>query len=112
VFRNLKYDNLSPASPTSLLESFTTLGPYKVPQPCYVNDLQEPAFACLPKLKELVDELKRSGFDTVMMSGSGTSVFCLGKGGGEKWEKIKGRKDVQVWETEFVKREDGGWYER
>ena len=52
------------------------------------------------------------GFQTVMMSGSGTSIFCLGSAtDSDKWSKVKSREDVEVFVTEFVNREEGEWYE-
>jgi 4-diphosphocytidyl-2-C-methyl-D-erythritol kinase len=61
-------------------------------------------------LQALYDDLLNCGFDVVLMSGSGTSIFCLGEGGGGSWEEIKGRDDLKVWETEFVGRKEGEWY--
>ncbi|GMH46499.1 hypothetical protein TrRE_jg6102 [Triparma retinervis] len=110
VFKNLEYDKLSAVDPIELLESFKTKGPFAVPTSSFVNDLQPPAFKCLPRLQALYDDLLNCGFDVVLMSGSGTSIFCLGEGGGGSWEEIKGRDDLKVWETEFVGRKEGEWY--
>jgi len=80
-----------------------------------VNDLERPAFQCLPELGELKEELVGvEGFEYVMMSGSGTSIFCVGEpvdrvGFGERFG---GREGVSVYETEFVQREEGVWFQR
>ena len=41
------------------------------------NDLFEPACALNPKIKSAYDELKSRGFDKVIMSGSGSTVFAI-----------------------------------
>lgn len=45
----------------------------------FVNDLEVPSFDLLPRLKTIKDELSRSGFCRVLMSGSGTCFFCVGE---------------------------------
>jgi 4-diphosphocytidyl-2-C-methyl-D-erythritol kinase len=44
------------------------------------NDLEEPAFRQMPSLLQLKQRLKQEGFEDVLMSGSGTALFCLGEG--------------------------------
>lgn len=44
----------------------------------YINDLEPPAFAVLPPLKALREDLRALGFTAVMMSGSGSTIFCVG----------------------------------
>ncbi|MCP5508316.1 MAG: 4-(cytidine 5'-diphospho)-2-C-methyl-D-erythritol kinase [Chlamydiales bacterium] len=46
--------------------------------PTYFNDLEAPAFALCPSLKELRRRLRQDGFDYVAMAGSGTSFICIG----------------------------------
>ena len=58
--------------PLQSLHSFTSS------HPSFYNDLEEAAFLVSPKLKEFKDALLASGFDQVVMSGSGSSFFCLG----------------------------------
>lgn len=41
------------------------------------NVLQPCAINLVPKIKEIIDTLKNDGFDMVMMSGSGSTVFAL-----------------------------------
>ena len=41
------------------------------------NDLFEPACALNPQIKSAYDELKSKGFDKVLMSGSGSTVFAI-----------------------------------
>mmetsp|Transcript_44585 Transcript_44585/g.65355 ORF Transcript_44585/g.65355 Transcript_44585/m.65355 type:complete len:100 (+) Transcript_44585:571-870(+) len=42
-----------------------------------MNDLEAPAQAVLPKLKAINLALRAGGFDTVLLSGSGATTFCL-----------------------------------
>jgi len=45
----------------------------------YVNDLEQPAFDCLPELKALKDRLAAEGdFDAVFMTGSGRTIVGIG----------------------------------
>lgn len=44
----------------------------------YFNDLEQPAFEIRPDLGRLKRELQEMGFETVLMSGSGSSFFCMG----------------------------------
>eukprot|EP00816_Leptocylindrus_hargravesii_P007483 CAMPEP_0196810060 /NCGR_PEP_ID=MMETSP1362-20130617/9902_1 /TAXON_ID=163516 /ORGANISM="Leptocylindrus danicus, Strain CCMP1856" /LENGTH=367 /DNA_ID=CAMNT_0042184923 /DNA_START=36 /DNA_END=1139 /DNA_ORIENTATION=+ len=117
VFKALDYDLLSTLDPEEILNVFMTEGVTTSNQSVFVNDLEPPAFKVVPELKELKDDLISCGFDTVMMSGSGTSIFCLGEpGDGQKFEELIGRRDdVQVYPTEFINRvgcaADGGWYQ-
>jgi 4-diphosphocytidyl-2-C-methyl-D-erythritol kinase len=114
VFRALKYDQLSTEDPEKLLDTFMKNGAVDAGNESYVNDLEQPAFDCLPKLGALKDELKNvKGFDHVMMSGSGTSIFCIGEP--EDWETFEGefgnREGVNVFPAEFISRKAGIWFE-
>ena len=78
----------------------------------YVNDLEELAFDCLPELAELKRELCGvEDFNHVMMSGSGTSLFCIGElSDKERFEKEFGERDgLLVVSTEIVSREEEVW---
>lgn len=46
-----------------------------------VNDLEMPAFELAPELYELKKQLLDSGFERVLMTGSGSAFFCIGKDG-------------------------------
>ena len=43
------------------------------------NSLQESAINLVPEIKDLIDTLKKDGFDMVLMSGSGSTVFAMSK---------------------------------
>jgi len=72
--------------------------------PIYYNDLEEPAFLLLPELEKLKEALIQSGFTTVLMSGSGTSFFCLGEG------KIPQSDHISYYQAHFINRSPGCWY--
>jgi 4-diphosphocytidyl-2-C-methyl-D-erythritol kinase len=82
----------------------------------YLNDLEPPAFAVAPELKNLRDELVSLGFDHVMMSGSGSTIFAVGKpssGKAGKWQAdLKSKHGVEIFEESFCDRpeDDRLWY--
>lgn len=115
VFKALEYDKLSTVDADNTLLPAFLKGIDTVPDEYFINDLEFPAFKCLPELKQLKDELLQvKGFDHVMMSGSGTSIFCLGQPDDvEAFRKEFGeRKGLQVFFSEFIDRPDGVWFEQ
>lgn len=117
VFQALQYDKLSDIDPQVLLDDFVqqqgnVMG---VDASHYLNDLEPPAFACVPELAKLKGELQQvKGFHHVMMSGSGTSIFCLGEPEDTSaFDREFGeREELLVVSTEFINRPDGVWFER
>ena len=74
--------------------------------PQYFNSLEKAAFSLRPQLKEIKEELMSAGFDFVLMSGSGTSFFCLGGG-------TPGTiPDLDYYQAKFIHREEGQWYKK
>ena len=118
VFKALDYDELSTLDPDgTLLPAFLeTDGVENVSDEYYINDLEPPAFRCVPELGELKTSLQKvKGFDHVMMSGSGTSIFCIGEPDDKDafLEEFGNRPDeLQVFFSEFISREEGRWFER
>ena len=123
VFKALKYDELSDADPEELLKRFVEDGVIikgggEEGEDKYVNDLEGPAFRCLPELGRLKVELmdERWGFDTVMMSGSGTSIFCMGEpNDADEFRRtfIDDRDGLSVFFADFISREgEDGWFQR
>lgn len=74
VFGQLNLSSLNPVDQISILTRFME------GQPSYVNDLEEPAFSAMPELRLIKQTLLQSGYDTVLMTGSGSAFFCLGEG--------------------------------
>lgn len=115
VFKSLDYDLLSNLDPEQLLADFTSKGVENVSADSYINDLEPPAFKNLPELEELKTALQQvNGFQHVMMSGSGTSIFCIGEPSDRKAfdETFGSREDLQIFFAEFINRPEGVWYER
>ena len=124
VFKALDLDSRSTKDPLNLLglHTMNADGDEK-----YVNDLQPPAFSCLPDLARLKDVLESTdadaggvGFPVVSMSGSGTSIFCLGEPStGEDQDSWAARLSeegrfpwpIKVFKASFLNRKEGSWYE-
>lgn len=114
VFKALDYDQLSTKDPEDLLKTFMEKGAVDAGEDAYVNDLEQPAFDCLPQLGELKKEIQSvEGFDHVMMSGSGTSIFCIGEP--NDWDcfmkDFGGREGLNVFPAEFISRSEGVWFQ-
>lgn len=70
----------------------------------YFNDLERPAFEIRPELEKLKKELLASGFETVLLSGSGSSFFCIGSG------KAPSDSQLAVYPVQFTNRSLDQWY--
>lgn len=115
VFKALDYDLLSKVDADATLLPTFLKGLDQVPDEYFINDLEPPAFKCVPELKALKDELLEvEGFDHVMMSGSGTSIFCLGEPTDSQAfdGKFGKREGLQVFHSEFISRPENSWFER
>jgi 4-diphosphocytidyl-2-C-methyl-D-erythritol kinase len=71
----------------------------------FYNDLEPPAFELSPKLKELKKSLIEGGFETVLMTGSGSAFFCLGEG------KLPADPKNGVFQAYFINRTLDQWYQ-
>jgi 4-diphosphocytidyl-2-C-methyl-D-erythritol kinase len=116
VFKALDYDELSKLDPEEmLLPAFLNAdGVENVSAEYVINDLEPPAFRCVPVLGELKESLKKvEGFKHVMMSGSGTSIFCLGEPEDlEQFHKDFGEnEELKVFFAGFINREEGEWFQ-
>jgi 4-diphosphocytidyl-2-C-methyl-D-erythritol kinase len=113
VFKALDYAKLSNENPETLLEEFITKG--VIEASCYINDLETPAFTCVPLLASLKAELQQQeGFQHVLMSGSGTTIFCIGEPTNKQefMKNFGSRSDLQVFFSAFINRKEGEWFER
>lgn len=118
VFKALDLNALSKEDPRALLSAFTTrLGKGEpVPPSLYVNDLEPPAFQCIPGLKTIKESLLSKGFAAVMMSGSGTSIFAMAPPSlpaSFDAAAFAQEMDVDVWATTFTGRPENdprAWY--
>lgn len=117
VFKALDYEELSQLDPLEvLLPAFLNSdGVENVSGDYFINDLEAPAFRCVPELGTLKEELQQvKGFKHVMMSGSGTSIFCLGEPADRAAfeETFGNRDDLKVFYTEFIDRKNGEWFQK
>jgi 4-diphosphocytidyl-2-C-methyl-D-erythritol kinase len=72
VYKALNLQNLSNRDPLKALQNFLN------GQPDFYNDLEEAAFSLFPELAFIKTTLLRSGYDPVLLSGSGSAFFCRG----------------------------------
>lgn len=112
VFKALDLSSLSPVDPDELLRTFRERG---VDHSEWINDLEKPAFTVEPELGKLKAFLGGFGFQAVLMSGSGTTVYCLGEpqGGAEAFESATREKfDIEgIWRSELRRRSGPDeWY--
>ncbi len=70
----------------------------------YFNDLEKPAFKINPDLYFLKQQLINKGFKTVLMSGSGSSFFCIGEG------ELKSEENLYIYTAKFINRKVNEWY--
>ncbi len=98
VYRRLDLKAVPQRDPQVVLRAFFAGNPT-----CF-NDLEAAALSALPRLADLKQELERSGFSQVLLSGSGTSFFCLGDGDPPF---IPG---VELYPAGFVNRPANSWY--
>lgn len=110
IFKALDLDRRSNVDPKLVLHRLRE-GEWKNPAN-YINDLEQPAFDCLPELKALKEKLTTLGdFDSVFMTGSGSTIVGIGS------DKIPSflvedpsYKDVFVSPARLITREANEWY--
>lgn len=98
VYQRLNLALLQPRDPLKSLESFITGAP------CYFNDLEGAAFSVMPSLELLKQQLKALGFHTALMTGSGSSFFCIGNA------KPPVHPGITCYPATFLNRTPDGWY--
>lgn len=94
---NLKKD-LPSADPILHLKSFYEQKPH------YFNDLEQAAFQVNPPLKTLKEKLIQCGFQTVLLSGSGSSFFCIGNA------SLVKLPDCEQYQVKTIHRKEDNWY--
>ena len=76
------------------------------------NDLEEAAFSLDPSLQSLKQSLLSFGFDTVLLSGSGTAFFCLESKMQYQLSKLQEAfPDLQIFSVKPLQRKHLSWYE-
>eukprot|EP00927_Polykrikos_kofoidii_P077710 TRINITY_DN74627_c0_g1_i1.p1 TRINITY_DN74627_c0_g1~~TRINITY_DN74627_c0_g1_i1.p1 ORF type:complete len:530 (-),score=76.10 TRINITY_DN74627_c0_g1_i1:119-1483(-) len=117
IFKALDVSTTSSEDPAKLLRIFEEQG---TDHPFWINDLEKPAFMVSPELGQLKAFLSGEewGFKAVLMSGSGSTIFCLGEphGGKMALEMAAHRRGFNlegVWRTHLSRRNgaDAQWYQ-
>jgi 4-diphosphocytidyl-2-C-methyl-D-erythritol kinase len=93
------------ASPTAFSCHSKDALSFVLGKPHYFNDLELPAFALQPSLKDLKENLLQHGFETVLMTGSGSAFFCIGDQG-----KIPEIPHLFAFKARFLNRLENNWY--
>lgn len=96
IFKLLDLSSCLPLDPEDLLKKNLSRKIF------FHNDLECPAFAALPGLARLKEELVHQGFE-VSMTGSGTGLLCLGP----KKPEVRG---AAIYPLKFLSRTPGHWY--
>mmetsp|Transcript_27863 Transcript_27863/g.49825 ORF Transcript_27863/g.49825 Transcript_27863/m.49825 type:complete len:440 (-) Transcript_27863:25-1344(-) len=114
IFQAFDLSSVSTVDPEELLKTFQTKG---ASHSSWINDLEKPAFEVEPNLGELKAFLASEdfGFEAVLMSGSGSTIYCLGDPrGGEEAFKAKTKEGFSIegiWRTSLIRRESSDkWY--
>ncbi|MEC7840438.1 MAG: 4-(cytidine 5'-diphospho)-2-C-methyl-D-erythritol kinase [Chlamydiota bacterium] len=97
VYQNLNLKSLNTRDPSDDLLRYS-----KGEFVCY-NDLQDAAFSQAPELQLTYDRISKMNFDTVVLSGSGSSFFALGEGSSQP-------EDIWCKSVRPVSRDHGYWY--
>jgi len=111
IFKALDLDSRSTADPQDLLDRITKGASEEV---C-VNDLEAPAFSVVPELARLKKRLQaalRNKCDAVFMSGSGSTIVCMGSDEvpGFLYDE-DGYEDVFISPARLLTRQPGEWYQ-
>ncbi len=73
-------------------------------KPKYFNDLEEAAFAVMPELQKIKDQLLQNGLASVILAGSGSAFFCFGD------RPPPTLPCCTVFQARFISRPKEGWY--
>lgn len=71
-----------------------------------VNDLEKPANLVNPMVSTIKNTLYQQGFEEVLLSGSGSSFFCIGRDEPPKIDQ------AQIYGVNRCRRENSQWYRR
>ncbi|GKY92029.1 hypothetical protein MPSEU_000174500 [Mayamaea pseudoterrestris] len=117
VFQALDYNELSDMDPDEMLLPAFAQDLAQVDNRFFVNDLEAPAFRVAPALANIKQALLQHGFDHVLMSGSGSTIFCLGEpkdaSAFQHEFVVKDNKHgVDVFVSKFINRPEGEWYKQ
>ncbi|MGZ3632977.1 MAG: 4-(cytidine 5'-diphospho)-2-C-methyl-D-erythritol kinase [Parachlamydiaceae bacterium] len=103
VYKKLQVESLVERCPEASLEAFLNQ------TPIYFNDLEVPAFELMPHLAECKEKLLATGFDNVLLAGSGASLIGFGKGA-EAYKTFTAEDVPFQCHSHFINRIEGQWY--
>lgn len=111
VYKRFRLDQTSSVDPIVLLQKIIQNG---ISQNTCINDLEPPAFEVLPSLKKLKQRVlaaSRGEYDAVFMSGSGSTIVCIGSPDPPNFIYDEDDyKDVFISEASFITRQKDQWY--
>ncbi len=112
IFKALDLDRRSTVDAKDILDNLCS-GKWR-DESNYVNDLEQPAFDCLPELKALKDRLRDEGdFQAVFMTGSGSTIVGIGSDVAPAFLSEPAYGDLFVAPARLMTRPGPGtWYER
>jgi 4-diphosphocytidyl-2-C-methyl-D-erythritol kinase len=106
VFKALNLATRSTADPLALLAALAASG---CSDAVCVNDLEPPAFTVMPALAALKARLQATGrYEAVFMSGSGSTVVCVGDDDAPAWAPQEGLFVARS--VRLMTRKAGEWY--
>lgn len=115
IFKALDLSRRSTADPRGLMAAMAAAG--RLSDDLTVNDLEQPAFDVLPDLLALKRRLAEAGdgsgrpFDSVFMTGSGSTIVCAGSDTPPAFLAREGAyKEVFVSPARLIVRGEGEWY--
>eukprot|EP00878_Enallax_costatus_P028365 GHUV01030635.1.p1 GENE.GHUV01030635.1~~GHUV01030635.1.p1 ORF type:complete len:128 (+),score=46.49 GHUV01030635.1:485-868(+) len=111
IFKSLDLNRRSKADPLRLLSQMTQQG--SITQDLCVNDLEQPAFDNLPELAELKQRLTEAGgdkFSAVFMTGSGSTIVCVGDDAAPRFLSDQQYQGLFVSPARLIVRQPGQWY--
>ncbi|KAI8474517.1 MAG: ribosomal protein S5 domain 2-type protein [Monoraphidium minutum] len=114
IFKALDLGRRSAAEPRGLLAGMAAEG--RLSDELTVNDLEQPAFDTLPELAALRARLEEAGdgagrrYDSVFMTGSGSTIVCAGGESPPAFLGGSGYEDVFVSPARLIVRRPGEWY--
>jgi len=111
IFKALDLESRSTADPRELLDRLSKEG---CKPDITVNDLETPAFDTLPALRMLKERLALSGrrkYDSVFMTGSGSTIVCMGSSEAPPFlYDDEGFDGVSIMPAKLLTRRPGTWY--
>jgi len=110
IFKALDLNRRSSSDPLDILKQIQISS--SLNSEMVVNDLEQPAFDTLPELKQLKDRLQEEGdFDVVFMTGSGSTLVCVGSDRPPDFLSEGSYKDLFISPARLITREQDSWYQ-